>query len=455
VRRILLSALGGFLCVAGSAAGPAVGEPSSDTAACDSYSATEDALWEREFLRAAGRQIFGVADMWGESVRGSKLIQRWYEEQRIPSAAGVRRYLRTVGARSPSQRVGLLFYDHQTQPSSPPELHSWLIAEQRAIHCRHAVSRSRLASVVGALRQALGVEELQVARSATRRGYEMPSPGASRPTLADSVREATRLLLPETFVDENVDTLIIVPTGELTTIPFAVLQPLPGGRHLIDRATLVVAPSLADLNRAGRPVTFEKALIVGNPTVPHNQEWIMPPLPGAEAEAIDIGRFLGTSPLIRAAATKTAVTGRARDADLLYLATHGVADPQDPNNGSFLALAGDRKAGWRWTLKDIQFTRFRARLAVLSACQTGLGQVQDAGILGIARAFQIAGVDRVVISLWNVDDAATHELMTSFMRSLTAGTRADRALRDGMRSTREKYPHPAHWASFVLFAGTP
>ena len=82
-------------------------------------------------------------------------------------------------------------------------------------------------------------------------------------------------------------------------------------------------------------------------------------------------------------------------------------------------FSADRfEQGW-WTVKEVQETRIReTEIAILSACQTGLGKVHDAGIIGLARAFQIAGVPRVVMSLWSVDDAATSELMQAFIKHL-------------------------------------
>lgn len=109
-----------------------------------------------------------------------------------------------------------------------------------------------------------------------------------------------------------------------------------------------------------------------------------------------------------------------------------------------------------WTAKEIQDTQMIAEIAVLSACQTGLGQVHDAGIIGLARAFQIAGVPRVVMSLWSVDDAATSELMQAFVEHLKQDNNISpaEALRKAMLKVRTQRPAPSQWESFVLF-GTP
>jgi CHAT domain-containing protein len=95
-------------------------------------------------------------------------------------------------------------------------------------------------------------------------------------------------------------------------------------------------------------------------------------------------------------------------------------------------------------------TELRASLAVLSACQTGLGAAHEGGVIGLSRAFQVAGVPSVVMSLWSVDDAATAFLMGHFTRELGA-VPPDLALHRAMKKTRERFPQPDQWGAFVHF----
>ena len=85
----------------------------------------------------------------------------------------------------------------------------------------------------------------------------------------------------------------------------------------------------------------------------------------------------------------------------------------------------------------------RTDLVVLSACQTGLGDVAGGeGVLGLQRAFQLAGARTVVASLWKVDDDATRALMTEFYRRLWDGNHAVgklEALRQAQRTIRDRY----------------
>jgi CHAT domain-containing protein len=93
------------------------------------------------------------------------------------------------------------------------------------------------------------------------------------------------------------------------------------------------------------------------------------------------------------------------------------------------------------------------RLVVLSACETGLGDVRNGdGVYGLRRAFVMAGTQNQVISLWKVDDQGTSELMPSFYQELTTKSGTATALRSvqtrAMKSTSRA--HPFYWAAFIV-----
>lgn len=89
-------------------------------------------------------------------------------------------------------------------------------------------------------------------------------------------------------------------------------------------------------------------------------------------------------------------------------------------------------------------------LLVLSACQTGLGEVTSDGVFGLQRGFKKAGAQSILMSLWKVDDEAAHMLMTEFYRGWTTGLTKYAALRHAQSVVKEKYPDPRHWAAFIL-----
>ena len=92
-------------------------------------------------------------------------------------------------------------------------------------------------------------------------------------------------------------------------------------------------------------------------------------------------------------------------------------------------------------------------MAVLSACETGLGDISDEGVLGLQRAFKNAGVKTVIMSLWKVDDEATALMMTEFYKSLLAGKskrEAFRTARSAVRDSCDRYKDPFYWAAFIM-----
>jgi CHAT domain-containing protein len=89
-------------------------------------------------------------------------------------------------------------------------------------------------------------------------------------------------------------------------------------------------------------------------------------------------------------------------------------------------------------------------LLVLSACETALGDLQGTeGVIGLQRAFKMAGVKQLIISLWRVPDKETMKLMTLFYRNWLSGQSCREALRQAQLKMKEKYP-PYYWAAFVL-----
>lgn len=89
-------------------------------------------------------------------------------------------------------------------------------------------------------------------------------------------------------------------------------------------------------------------------------------------------------------------------------------------------------------------------LLVLSACQTALGDTSGDGVYGLQRAFKIAGVDTIIMSLWEVDDKATSEFMSLFYRALSDGFDKYKAFREAQKKLRKKYNNPYYWAAFIM-----
>ena len=104
-------------------------------------------------------------------------------------------------------------------------------------------------------------------------------------------------------------------------------------------------------------------------------------------------------------------------------------------------LTADEIAGMNLTGTD---------LLVLSACQTGLGEITNEGVEGLQRGFKIAGVNTIIMSLWEVSDAATEVLMTKFYALLTKGKSKREAFDKAVEAVKKEYPSPEYWAAFIM-----
>ncbi len=138
----------------------------------------------------------------------------------------------------------------------------------------------------------------------------------------------------------------------------------------------------------------------------------------------------------------------------IHLATHafaadqltqqtGIIFYQNKNNGNDDVLYTN----------EIYNLQLQTQLVVLSACETGIGAIiPGEGIMGLSRAFQYAGADNLIVSLWKVGDRSTAEFMISFYGNLKKGYSLPQALSATKRMMirNQRYAHPRYWATFKL-----
>jgi len=185
------------------------------------------------------------------------------------------------------------------------------------------------------------------------------------------------------------------------------------------------------------------------------------PLRGAETEAQGIREQFPLAESIGSeAATPEAIQALVAPR-FLHLATHGFYEPPesagaegDPSLRTGIALAGANR-GPEGILRANEVAGMNLRgtsLVVVSACETGLGEVAYAdGVFGLQRSLTLAGARTQVLSLWPVDDGKTALLMIDFYRNLKDGKTKSEALREAQLSMIKEGEPPTFWAAFVIF----
>ena len=211
-------------------------------------------------------------------------------------------------------------------------------------------------------------------------------------------------------------------------------------------------------------------------------------LPGTESEAMEIDALLrkvGMDNTLRIGDEGTEAAFKdlsGRRENIIHIATHGFYwngrqaqndEEEDDEEASMTRSGllfsganntlrgGERKEGVEdgiLTAKEIAQMDLRGTdLLVLSACQTGLGEVSGEGVFGLQRGFKKAGVNTILMSLWEVDDEATSLLMTSFYKELAKGKSKSDSLKAAQKAVKnhkgKDFSSPFYWAAFILLDG--
>jgi CHAT domain-containing protein len=319
---------------------------------------------------------------------------------------------------------------------SENNVYTWIIDRNRQVLQRLNTPRSKITERCLALRQMIRSPDIANIKS-------------------EEVINLARVLYADLFKPLrphlNGNKIFIVPHRSLHFLPFDVLH---DGKHfLVEKFSFSYLPSAAAMrflkNRNSR---LQSALVFGNPAT--DDAISLPPLEWAEKEALEIGRsFASCKVFTRADATKTRFLTLSNKFDVVHFACHASMDPSKPMN-SRLYLAKDPSQNGYLTLADLYALKMNASLVVLSACETGLAQLETGDeLIGLVRGFFFAGTRSVVASLWRVNDEATMMLMLSFYKNIKAKIPPSEALRnakiDLLKSTI--HTHPFFWSAFNFY----
>ncbi|MBS1486560.1 MAG: CHAT domain-containing protein [Bacteroidetes bacterium] len=274
--------------------------------------------------------------------------------------------------------------------------------------------------------------------------------------------------------------IFVSPDGVYNQINLSTLKK-PGGDFVLNKFDLALVGNSKDLIALKKPAAAAKkdAFLLGFPNYGGTG---VDALPGTKTEVEGIVKILKangyqTSLTEQNEATETKIKSLSGPA-IVHIATHGYflpdgsavgVDAENAKNNpllrSGLLLAGAAKTMSGEVLPNLEsndngvLTAYEAMnlnlngtgLIVLSACETGLGDVRSGeGVYGLQRAFTVAGAKTLVMSLWKVDDAATQTLMTNFYSNLSKGVSKLKAFKQAQLQTMLKYKEPYYWGAFVM-----
>jgi len=361
--------------------------------------------------------------------------------------------------------LGVLFYSHEKD-----SLRIWLYENGNLHYTSLKQTQEQLIQLEFELRHALNVTTMVTKRTVTLRGSE-PEPDlkTERLPIAKAIKNSTDVLIPSAIRGplQKLQHLFIIPEFNISQFPFHLLQPFDNKTYLVDKLSYSFAPHLCNLQvfvkknemKVGNKNQLETRfpLIIGNPKFSKSSKYNLPPLPAAGAEADSIASVLKTKAYKNAQASADTILKYVSKTDFLYLATHGYFSFEKILDGSFLAFTPDANhPEGLLTAREIQNTKMKTEMAVLSACQTGFGKVVPGGFIGLARAFYKSGVDFTIMSLWSVDDEKTKELMLLYMEELQKPSYfyPARPLQNAIKRFKENNPNPVYWAPFAVFGFT-
>ena len=286
---------------------------------------------------------------------------------------------------------------------------------------------------------------------------------------------------------EDKKTLIIVPDGLLSFIPFEAIY-VKGGeeiRYLLEdynikyiQSGTILALLRKELEREntnnsfigfGDPVYDYKNYIAQQPEkgqIVKEEEFALlnrdgyeraggklDRLEGSGQEVDEISKLFGAKPFQRIEASEEKVkSAEMKNYGYILFSCHGLIS--DEFQSLVLSqIPGSKEDGYL-TLDEISNLDWNAQLVVLSACQTGKGKLtRGEGVVGMTSAIMLAGTPAAVVSLWNVSDQGTKELMVRFFRNINEEeTTKEEALREAkLEMLKTDYKNPYYWSAFVMY----
>ena len=252
------------------------------------------------------------------------------------------------------------------------------------------------------------------------------------------------------------------------------------GKYLLESKSIEILTNTKELINPAKPSTSNNnAVLIGFPD--YGSAGSIVKLPGTKVELDNIKKVLTTNNYSAKTYTGADASEQTvkslKSPKLLHIATHGFFLPEKDDEGeekvfgiasdksgenpllrSGLMLAGAEKAvegksetGILTAYEVMNLLLDNTEIVVLSACETGLGDVKNGeGVYGLQRAFEVAGARAIVMSLWKVNDEATQQLMSIFYKNYAITGNKNTAFRNAQLEIKTKFKDPYYWGAFIM-----
>ena len=254
--------------------------------------------------------------------------------------------------------------------------------------------------------------------------------------------------------------LVIVPDDYLSKLPFEVLLKSErasgyyGAEYLIKdfEISYSLSTDLIGISEVNKRASNKMIGFGYSGEIVVDSRSPLGALPGAIEEINYLKENVKGNYYLGVEGSKSNFLSSARNYDIIHLAIHGISDSTDRYNSRLIFNGTEDNV---LQTKDIYLANLNSRLVVLSACESGVGEINEGeGTFSIARGFALTGTEAIVMSLWKVDDGSSAQLMVDFYKGLNKKLTVSAALIDSKKNylaTADEYSsHPYYWSSFVM-----
>ncbi len=269
---------------------------------------------------------------------------------------------------------------------------------------------------------------------------------------------------------QGVSTAFLSCDGIYNQINLNTLKNPENGNYVLDEINLEFVTNTKDLLIPGTIRTDSTAWLLGRAVYASPEKKSadssklsmsgFADLPGTQEEVENIAKILSTghwkvNTFLLEAASEERLKA-IKSVETIHIATHGFFNNDDQQinamiNSGIILSKDSAEDGILTAYEASNLALDSTQLVVLSACETGLGEIKNGeGVYGLQRGLIVAGARNILMSLWKVNDEATAKLMTDFYEAWLKGVEVHQAFRQAQMELRKNYPNPFYWGAFIL-----